>query len=94
MRRLLAGFDRRTEPAPVEEPAESELVLTMLDVLRDERVRRRDPRWFPSGGERALERLARKRLAGGGGTIQASCERRHARSRSRIKRGSPPDLSR
>jgi hypothetical protein len=69
MRRLLAGFDRRTEPAPVEEPDESELILTMLDVLHDERVRRRESDWFPRGGERELERLARKRLAGGGGTI-------------------------
>ena len=34
----------------------------MLDVLRDQRVARHEPEWFPASGERELEHLARERL--------------------------------
>lgn len=60
---FMAGFDRRGDPRPLDEPTETELVFAMIDELRDERATRDDRHWFPAGGTPALERLARERLA-------------------------------
>ena len=49
------------EPKPADDGdlEDPELIFLMLDVLRDERIRRDDPRWNP--GERRLEQLAQER---------------------------------
>lgn len=62
-RRLLAGFDRRyAEAKPAGDPSERELAVTMVEVLRDERIRRGQPGWCPR--PQRLEELARERLGG------------------------------
>ena len=66
MRRRLEGFDRRDD---VEQPDEDVLVhdiFVQLDAVHDERVERRDSRWWPPGSDPGnLEQLVRDRLARG-----------------------------
>jgi hypothetical protein len=81
IRSWLDSFDGRVETETerrCREQEEDENIFVQLDAAHDERVERKDAKWWPSGPDPdSLEALVRERRARG--VLYISPKRRHSR---------------